>query len=291
MIQYKEITAKDGAIFMFNTIEESECKGIDYDSLIQRIYENGVKIEYSLTETSIYVYWISAENMYTGAGTIAFTEFLNEFEYLVIELIAVNYLNWYEKLGFKYVKDIIEIDEETPMGVWINAKLGETGKDENHVKSKLGDLALRGGWHLNENVPFVNHIGRKNEDGRIAYLFEDHVWCEVEYSNMVDYQALAYQNGINEKGKFIPKNAYIKEVPLDGFYRYKTNSNQREPWIIAGAIKVNRVLSDQEVYDICAAKGLRPLLPEISLWVRILPRDSRSYGIMSSWQSLWITTA
>lgn len=150
-------------------------------------------------------------------------------------------------------------NEETHMGVWINAKLGETGKDENHVKSKLGDLALRGGWHLNENVPFVNHIGRKNEDGRIAYLFEDHVWCEVEYSNMVDYQALAYQNGINEKGNFIPKNAYIKEVPLDGFYRYKTNPNQREPWIIAGAIKVNRVLSDQEVYDICAAKGYLPL--------------------------------
>ena len=146
-------------------------------------------------------------------------------------------------------------DEETPIGVWINAKLGKTGKDENHVKSKLGDLALRGGWHLNENVPFVNHIGRKNSDGKIAYLFEDHVWCEVEYSDTIDYQALAYQNGVNSKGKFIPKNAYIKDVPVDGFYRYKTNPNQKEPWIIAGAIKVNRVLSDQEVYDICATKG------------------------------------
>lgn len=130
MIQYKEITAKDGAIFMFNTIEESECKGIDYDSLIQRIYENGVKIEYSLTETSIYVYWISAENMYTGAGTIAFTEFLNEFEYLVIELIAVNYLNWYEKLGFKYVKDIIEIDEETKEEFFIGIAMRK-GENKN----------------------------------------------------------------------------------------------------------------------------------------------------------------
>lgn len=150
-------------------------------------------------------------------------------------------------------------NECTPIGVWIPAKLGETGKDENHVKSKLGDLALRGGWHLNENVPFVNHIGRKNKDGNISYLFEDHVWCEVEYSNTIDYQALAYQNGFNEKWNFIPKNAYIKDVPVNGFYRYKTNQNQKEPWIIAGAIKVNRVLSDQEVFDLCAAKGYKAL--------------------------------
>lgn len=113
MLKYKDITAKDGAIFMFNTIEESENKGIDYNSLIQRIYENGVKIEYSLTENSLYVYWISSKNMHIGEGTIAFTEFLNEFENLIVELIAVNYLNWYKKLGFQCVKNVIEIDEET----------------------------------------------------------------------------------------------------------------------------------------------------------------------------------
>lgn len=146
-------------------------------------------------------------------------------------------------------------NEETPIGIWIDAKLGETGKDESHVKSKLGDLALRGGWHLNENVPYVNHIGRKNSEGKISYLFENHVWCEVEYSDTIDYQMIANQNGINKKGILIPKNAYIKEVPVNGFYRYKTNANQLEPWIIAGAIKVNHVLSDQEVNDLCAAKG------------------------------------
>ena len=150
-------------------------------------------------------------------------------------------------------------NEETPMGIWIEAKLGETGKDENHVKSKLGDLALRGGWHLNENVPYVNHIGKKNEKGEIAYLFEDHVWCEVEYPTDIDYQPLVNKNGINKNGKLIHKNACMREVPVGGFYRYKTNANQKEPWIIAGAIKVNRVLSDQEVFALCAAKGYKAL--------------------------------
>ena len=108
-------------------------------------------------------------------------------------------------------------NEETPMGVWIEAKLGETGKDEKHVKSKLGDLALRGGWHLNENVPYVNHIGKKNEKGEIAYLFEDHVWCEVEYSALINFQLLVNENGRNKQGKIIPRKSYMKAVPENGF--------------------------------------------------------------------------
>lgn len=146
-------------------------------------------------------------------------------------------------------------NEETPMNEWVDAKLGEVASDGKHVKSKLGELALRGGWHLNENIPHVTHIGRKDENGNIAYLFEDQVWCEVEYSDNIDYQPLVNENGKNKQGKIIPKNACMREVPVDGFYRYKTNANQSEPWIIAGAIKINRVLSDAEVYDICKAKG------------------------------------
>lgn len=150
-------------------------------------------------------------------------------------------------------------NEETPMNEWVDAKLGEVASDGKHVKSKLGELALRGGLHLNENVPHVTHIGRKDENGNIAYLFENQVWCEVEYSNNVDYQPLVNENGRNKQGKIIPKNACMREIPVDGFYRYKTNANQSEPWIIAGSIKINRVLSDAEVYDICKAKGYESL--------------------------------
>ena len=30
-------------------------------------------------------------------------------------------------------------------------------------------------------------------------------------------------------------------------------------WVIAGAIKVNRILSDEEVVDICGKYGVQPL--------------------------------
>ena len=126
-LTYIETTVKEGAVFMFNTVEESNYKG-DYAQLRKRIYENGVRIEYSKTETSLYVYWISSENMFKGTGTAAFTEFLKEFENLTVELTAVNYFDWYEKLGFNYVKDVIEVDEETETEFFIGVLMRKGGK-------------------------------------------------------------------------------------------------------------------------------------------------------------------
>ena len=111
-MDYIELTAKDGAVFMFNTIEEADVDG-DYDLLVQRKYNNGVKIEYSKKETSLYVYWISSEDMHKGAGTSAFSDFLREFKNFTIELTAVQYYEWYERLGFKYINNVTEEDEET----------------------------------------------------------------------------------------------------------------------------------------------------------------------------------
>ena len=42
----------------------------------------------------------------------------------------------------------------------------------------------------------------------------------------------------------------LRYVPKNGFYRYKTNPNMFGVWIIAGNIKVNRILSDEEVVEI-----------------------------------------
>lgn len=152
----------------------------------------------------------------------------------------------------------VTADKEIPFGVWLSAEAGPMTED-GKVKSKLGKLAYRPGWHLNEYCPFVNHIGRKDENGNIAYLREDHVWCEVEYKTNVDYQTEAWHNGLNKQGKIIPKNSYLKKIPVNGFYRYKTNANQIEPWIICGEMRVNRVLPDWEVEQKCAERGLDAL--------------------------------
>ena len=148
----------------------------------------------------------------------------------------------------------VNADKPTPIGIWIDAECGER-KENGKVKSKLGDLAFRPGWHLSD-YPLATHIGVKDENGNVAYIKPDTVWCEVEYSHKVDYQIAANQNGINAKGILVPKNAYITDVPCDGFYRYKTNPNMFQDWIIAGSIKINRILSDAEVNKILVKNNL-----------------------------------
>lgn len=146
-------------------------------------------------------------------------------------------------------------NEETRMNEWIPAKEGIL-TNNGKVKSKLGELCYRPGWHLSD-IPLATHIGIK-VDGVIKYMHSDEVWCEVEYSDHIDYTDVVKENGtIN--GKLIPKKAYMTEIPVDGFYRYKTNPNMTGDWIIAGAIKVNRILSDEEVEEICKRNGYEAL--------------------------------
>ena len=152
----------------------------------------------------------------------------------------------------------VDADNETPIGEWVEAKCGER-TDKGKVKSKLGPLCYRPGWHLSADMPHVVHIGVKGSSGEIEFLNPDHVWCEVEYSTDINYQEEANMNGMNKKGIIIPKNAFITHVPENGFYRYKTNPNMFSDWIIAGSIKVNRIIDDEEVKAICNSYGFEPL--------------------------------
>ena len=51
----------------------------------------------------------------------------------------------------------------------------------------------------------------------------------------------------------------MKEIPVNGYYRYKTNPNMYGDWIITGAIKLIRILSDDEVADILINNGIEPM--------------------------------
>ena len=148
--------------------------------------------------------------------------------------------------------------EPFEMGVWMDAEPGpmtERGK----VKSKLGQLAYRPGFHCSD-IPYVTHIGKKDANGRVAFMNDDHVWVEVEIDDTIDYQEEARRNGINPKtGRYNPRDADLDHVPVHGFYRYKTNPNMTGEWIIAGSMKINRVLDDDEVKAICARHGYVPL--------------------------------
>ena len=150
----------------------------------------------------------------------------------------------------------VNADQSVPFNKWLDASCGPMTED-GKVRSRLGNLKYRPGWHINDLVPYVSHIGIK-ENGKITYMREDCVWCEVEYKDDVDYCLEAKNNGYRN-GKFSYKDACLDKIPVNGFYRYKTSPTMTGEWIIAGNMRVVRVLTDEEVKVICNGSGIEPL--------------------------------
>ena len=193
------------------------------------------------------------------------------------------------------------VDSNTPveMDKWITAKEGERSTaNTKKVKSKIGDLAYRPGWHAGD-LPIATHIGDKDEEQkaearrvrelRDAYAATigntkaakalarkehpypswvnaprlrnpNHIWAEVEMPDDVNWQSEATKRGYNDQGKLIASQAHITDqLPLGGHYRYKTNSNMLGNWLIGGSMKVKRILHDKEVEAINKAAGAADL--------------------------------
>jgi hypothetical protein len=155
----------------------------------------------------------------------------------------------------------VNADQPVPMGVWLPAEAGpltEAGK----VKSKLGPLAYRPGWHAGD-LPLATHIGGKSRPELTApdYRPDNQVWAEIEMPADIDWQSLAVERARrNKAGQIIPNTAHITDqVPYGGFYRYKTNPNMTGNWLIGGDMRVNRLLTDEEVRAINSAAGAADL--------------------------------
>lgn len=144
--------------------------------------------------------------------------------------------------GTKLYPLYVNAKEETPIGKWLKSKPGDL-VDETHVKASGcgGKLSLRSGWHSAE-IPFTDWIGEKQSDGTLAQR-KDTVWCECEVKG--------------EEIESKTRNGY-RIIPEDSYYFFKTNSKQESPWIISDWIKVNRILGNNEVADICRANGKEP---------------------------------
>jgi hypothetical protein len=168
------------------------------------------------------------------------------------------------------------VDANTPveMGKWVDAKEGEMSNGK--VKSKIGALAYRPGWHAGD-LPIATHIGEKSDPSLTAPDMRpaNHAWAEVEMPHDVDWQSEANKRGTNAQGKLVPVKAHITDqIPKGGHYRYKTNPNMTGNWLIGGSMKVNRVLTDKEVEKINKAAGLSDL-------PRAQPFKKKQFGFAS----------
>jgi len=120
-------------------------------------------------------------------------------------------------------------NKETPMNIWLIA---------DFIPTK--GYAERPGWHSGI-LPIAPHLRRKST-GKIN---SNRVWAEVSVSADKDWS----------KDPEMTKNGITGKVPKDGYYKFKTNKMQGGAWIISGALKVNKVLSDFEVSKILSKAG------------------------------------
>ena len=184
---------------------------------------------------------------------------------------GVAYKVFFEKDGKLYPPMVANPGgADTPVGVWLNADIGvaappsKTGRMQVKAGGKgtqggSGSLAFRPGWHLGD-IPKATQFNRLNPETGVKELFPaNFVWAECEYAADVDYQEEAMSYGYTENGKFRHSYAGLPRLPENGYYRYRTNPNpDTVPWIITGAMKVNRILSHEEVDAILAENGIEP---------------------------------
>ena len=127
--------------------------------------------------------------------------------------------------------------KETPIGEWIKAE---------NIPTK--NFAKRPGWHCSMVIPDAPWLrGYDGTDiGPYKSRFKNgkRVWCEVLYDMTNDYRNEVLQ---------LPKKCFVDKVPENGFYWFKEGS--RGTWVITSAIKITRVLSDEEVKEILDTRG------------------------------------
>lgn len=128
----------------------------------------------------------------------------------------------------------VDTKKELPIGEWLVAEVGEL-IDETHVKASGcgGKLSLFPGFHCTL-VPFCDWIGKRVNG--ILVQRKNTVWVECEV---------------------IGKQYFCKESRelLDGWYYRRTNSKQKDPWVVTKYLKINRKLSREEVVRKCLEHG------------------------------------
>jgi hypothetical protein len=158
--------------------------------------------------------------------------------------------------------DSIAIPDQVTREMLIEKGFLPQGSTAKSIKA----VALRPGWHSGE-FPVASHIGPEEVvmGQKMKTRGPNQVWAEVEVPDDVDWQALANERASivksgKRRGEINRAEAQITdELPLGGSYKYQQGQARDGNWIISGEMRVNRVLSDDEVRSINEAGGMQDL--------------------------------
>ena len=128
--------------------------------------------------------------------------------------------------------------EETPIGEWLIAQ---------NLPTK--GFANRPGWHIGSSLPDAPWLKGYSPDNPRGIFNSKRgknfrrVWAEVSYPMDIDYQKELDERGIKD----------IKDhVPTDGYYTFREANGT---WVITGALKVDRILSEDDRQTIFKEAG------------------------------------
>jgi len=155
-------------------------------------------------------------------------------------------------------------------------KMYEAGLIKSPDTKGLTSVAYRAGWHGGEK-PFFPQAGKlvKYRGKKVLLDVPDNypyphvhrkntVMAEVEMSADKNYQQEFLDKAVrNDKGEINYNESGLQYVPKEGYYQYATNSMVRDhpeygKWHIGGAVKINKVLTQQEANDLMKKSKLTP---------------------------------
>ena len=143
-----------------------------------------------------------------------------------------------------------ELLEQLPEGEQVSGSVqSEITLAKKSTPSNIGKY-----FYIKDIDAYAHIIG-----GDVYFPF-DFIWAECEYIAQIDYQEEAMSYGYRKGNKFQHSLAGLPRVPEGGSYKYRTNPRpDTVPWVITGAMKVNKLLGDDEVNAILQQDGVAPI--------------------------------
>lgn len=187
------------------------------------------------------------------------------------------------KSGGKFPEDFIWALCDYVMDIDYQGEAHQAGLSQKDVRfEKLNDeidadgttyhiLRLKNGSNT-FNLTYSDDGDIRVDGYPFANLEKDYKYLSTGQKEILDYvlsdnqDALAnIINGSQKKGK-APLNMFahisgdLKHLPTGGYYRYRTNPDpETVPWVITGAMKVTKLLGDDEVNSILRKNGVAPV--------------------------------